>query len=53
MMLGMRGLSIKNIGIIHNREFEDGVLRLEMYDRPSLDSAVALLRRHHYTIYER
>ena len=46
-------MSIKNIGIIHNREFEDGVLRLEMYDRISLDAAVQLLRKHHYTIYER
>ena len=52
-ILASNNLSIKNIGIIHNREFEDGVLRLEMYDRPSLNSAVTLLRRHHYTIYER
>ena len=46
-------LSIKNIGIIHNREFEGGVLRLEMYDGESLALAVALLKKHHYTIYER
>lgn len=52
-ILASNRLSIKNIGIIHNREFEGGVLRLEMYDRDSLDAAVALLQRHHYTIYER
>ena len=52
-ILASKHLSIKNIGIIHNREFEDGVLRLEMYDRISLDAAVQLLRKHHYTIYER
>ena len=52
-ILASNHLSIKNIGIIHNREFEDGVLRLEMYDQESLDSAIALLNRHHYTIYER
>lgn len=52
-ILASNHLSIKNIGIIHNREFEDGVLRLEMYDRSSLDSAIRLLRKHHYTIYER
>ena len=52
-ILASNHLSIKNIGIIHNREFEDGVLRLEMYDRISLDAAVQLLRKHHYTIYER
>lgn len=52
-ILATNGLSIKNIGIIHNREFEDGVLRLEMYDRKSLDDSISLLKRHHYTIYER
>lgn len=52
-ILASNHLSIKNIGIIHNREFEDGVLRLEMYDRESLDSAIVLLNKHHYTIYER
>ena len=52
-ILASNNLSIKNIGIIHNREFEGGVLRLEMYDRESFDSAVQLLRKHHYTIYER
>ena len=34
-------------------EFEDGVLRLEMYDDESLNSAIDLLNRHHYTIYRR
>lgn len=52
-LLAEHGLSIKNIGIIHNREFEEGVLRLELYDESSFSSAVSLLRRHHYTIYER
>lgn len=52
-ILASNHLSIKNIGIIHNREFEDGVLHLELYDKDSLDKAVALLRKHHYTIYER
>lgn len=52
-ILASNHLSIKNIGIIHNREFEDGVLHLEMYDSESLAAAVKLLKRHHYTIYER
>lgn len=52
-ILASNNLSIKNIGIIHNREFEEGVLRLEMYDESSLSSAIALLKKHHYTIYER
>lgn len=52
-ILASNNLSIKNIGIIHNREFEDGVLHLEMYDETSLASAVTLLKKHQYTIYER
>lgn len=52
-ILASNRLNIKNIGIIHNREFEDGVLHLEMYDAASLSSAVDLLKRHHYTIYQR
>ncbi|MDD6057469.1 MAG: prephenate dehydrogenase/arogenate dehydrogenase family protein [Clostridiales bacterium] len=52
-ILASNHLSIKNIGIIHNREFEEGVLHLEMYDEASLASAIALLKKHHYTIYER
>lgn len=52
-ILASNNLSIKNIGIIHNREFEEGVLRLEMYDEESLASAITLLKRHHYKIYER
>ncbi len=52
-ILASNNLNIKNIGIIHNREFEQGVLRLEMYDENALNSAVSLLKKHHYTIYER
>lgn len=52
-ILASNNLSIKNIGILHNREFENGVLHIEMYDAPSLEQAVALLRKYHYTVYER
>lgn len=52
-LLASNGISIKNIGIVHNREFEDGVLHIELYDRDSLDIAAGLLKRHHYVVYER
>ncbi len=52
-ILASNNLSIKNIGIIHNREFEEGVLRLEMYDQESLDRSTELLKKYHYTVYER
>lgn len=46
-------ISIKNIGIIHNREFEEGALRIEFYDELSHDSARQLLHDENYTVYER
>lgn len=52
-ILASNHISMKNIGIIHNREFEDGVLKIELYDQPSYDRTIALLRKHHYTVYER
>ncbi len=52
-ILASNHLSIKNIGIIHNREFEQGVLRIEMYDQDTLDESVALLKKYHYTVYTR
>jgi prephenate dehydrogenase len=52
-ILAANNLNIKNIGIIHNREFEDGVLRIEMYDEKSLEKSVELLTDHGYHIYAR
>ena len=34
-ILASNNINIKNIGIIHNREFEEGVLRIEFYERAS------------------
>ena len=39
-ILASNALSIKNIGIVHNREFEEGVLRIEFYDSISCEKAV-------------
>lgn len=52
-ILASNGISIKNVGIVHNREFEDGVLRIEFYDDTSRERAVVLLERHRYIVYER
>ena len=51
-ILAMEGISIKNIGIIHNREFEEGVLLIEFYDQDSSVQAAALLKKYHYIVYE-
>ncbi len=52
-LLGANGISIKNIGIIHNREFEQGVLRIEFYKEEALSLGKRLLSSHNYTVYER
>ena len=52
-LLASNNISIKNIGIIHNREYENGVLRLELYDNVGLEQSIRLLKKHHYVIYER
>ena len=52
-ILASNNISIKNIGIIHNREFQQGVLQVEFYDSDAYDHAVELLRKYHYTVYEK
>lgn len=52
-LLANHELSIKNIGITHNRESEDGVLLVEFYDEPSMNTAVQLLESADYTIHVR
>ena len=52
-ILASNHISLKNIGIVHNREFEEGVLRMEFYDEASSLKAVKLLEKHRYTVYKR
>ncbi len=52
-ILASNAISIKNIGIIHNREFQDGVLRIELYNQEATNKTVDLLKHYRYTIYER
>ena len=52
-ILAMEGISIKNIGIIHNREFEQGVLKIEFYEQDAMERGAALLRKRNYIVYER
>lgn len=49
-LLAMSSINIKNIGILHNREFEDGVLRLELYDAESRDRSLEILHNRNYKV---
>lgn len=52
-ILAANNINLKNIGIIHNREFEEGVLRIEFYDEESSKKAVNILQKYRYIVYER
>ena len=47
------GINLKNIGISHNREDEEGVLRISFYESTDASKACSLLREHGFTVYER
>lgn len=50
-ILALNQISIKNIGIVHNREQEDGVLRVEFYEEESIRKSSEILRSKGYTVY--
>ena len=52
-ILASNQISLKNIGIIHSREFIEAVLRIEFYDEQAMVQAADILRKHRYVIYER
>ncbi len=52
-ILALNNISIKNIGIVHNREQEDGVLRIEFYAPESIDDACRILSAKGYVIHHK
>ncbi len=50
-LLAMHDVSIKNIGINHNRELAEGALRIEFYNQDSLTGAVQIMKEHGYKIH--
>lgn len=51
--IGDAGINLKNIGITHNREDNEGVLRLSFYENDAATAAIALLGKLNYRVYER
>lgn len=51
LLLADNNINIKNIGIIHNREFDEGVLKVEFYEQTSMDMAVHVLKKSGYNIF--
>ena len=52
-ILALNNISIKNIGIAHNRESEGGVLRIEFYEEASIEKAKNILNSKGYTVHIR
>lgn len=50
-ILALKHISIKNIGIVHYREFRRGTLLIEFYDEDAMQKAIRILSDHGYEIY--
>ncbi len=50
-ILALHQISIKNIGIVHNREQTDGVLAVEFYQEESIKKASEILQSKGYAIH--
>ncbi len=52
-LLAMHDVSIKNIGINHNRELAEGALRIEFYDQNTFTRAMTVMTEHGYKLHTR
>ncbi len=50
VILASKGISIRNIGINHNREHGEGTLRIAFYDKAAMDNAWKQLEKYHYDL---
>ena len=50
-LLAAHDVSIKNIGINHNREFAEGALRIEFYDKKTIEQAIEIMTDHGYKLH--
>lgn len=50
-MLSVNNINIKNIGIINNREFENGVLQIVFDTDEAQNKSIELLKKMNYTVY--
>ena len=53
VLLSENSINIKNIGIVHNREYERGTLRIELHSRKGLEKALKVLSENGYNVAEK
>lgn len=51
-LLAGEDISIKNIGIVHNREYQEGALRMEFYSMNDYKNAIFLLVENQYKVHK-
>lgn len=51
--LAFNSINIKNLGIVNNREFEEGALEILFYDEESCNRAAEVLEKRNYTVHIR
>ena len=49
-ILASNSINVKNVGIIHNREFETGSLRVDLHDERDVQKAKQALEKHGYSV---
>jgi len=49
-ILASRGINVKNVGIVHNREFETGSLRIDLHSERDVQAAKDTLEAHGYEV---
>ena len=49
-VLASRSINVKNVGIIHNREFETGSLRIDLHSERDVQAAKDTLEAHGYEV---
>lgn len=52
-ILAAENISVKNIGIAHNREAAEGVLGIELYSEEAMQLAVTVLMQKGYSIHQK
>ena len=52
-ILALKNISIKNIGIVHNREYEGGILRIEFYHEEAIERSTKILCEKGYSLHNR
>ena len=52
-ILAVNQINIKNIGILHSHEFEEGVLWIDFYEEEAQMEAVRILEHHRYKVWIR